>query len=236
MSIVTKRKFISGAALGLAASVSVGSLKVQAQNHSMDTQSGLKTGIMKPISYLDLPGFLSAAQIAPHYQKHYGGALKGHLDMDRQLDAVAHGEKINAYAYGAMQRTRTTKGNSALLHEVYFDGMTAQKSAPETVLKQEIISRFGSIDQWQADFVAAAKSANGWAVLSRNRISGKLYNVISDSHSNGVFWQAVPIIALDMYEHAYYLDYQNNKGAYIDKFFDYINWKNAEKRMMEAEK
>ncbi len=58
--------------------------------------------------------------------------------------------------------------------------------------------------------------------------------MVSDAHADGVFWQAAPIIALDMYEHSYYVDYQNNKGTYINKFFDYINWDSAERRLKEA--
>ncbi|MBT5186838.1 MAG: hypothetical protein HOM01_08530 [Kordiimonadaceae bacterium] len=156
------------------------------------------------------------------------------MALDSQIDAMTASGSRNGNAYATMQRSRTTKGNSALLHEVFFDGMTAQNSTPDNNLRAAIEARFGSIDKWQEDFAAASASANGWAVLSLNKISGKLYNVVSDAHADGVFWQAAPIIALDMYEHSYYLDYQNNKGAYIGKFFDYINWQTAEKRLIEA--
>ncbi|HRW30384.1 MAG TPA: Fe-Mn family superoxide dismutase, partial [Emcibacteraceae bacterium] len=184
--------------------------------------------------YSELPGFLSAAQIAPHYEKHYGGALNGHLDLDRQIGEMLESGKRDANAYATMQRARTDKGDSALLHEIFFDGMTAEKSDPGNRLQTALTARFGSLDKWQNDFAAAAATANGWAVLCYHKISGKLYNVVSDSHSSGVFWQSVPIIVLDMYEHSYYLDYQNNKGAYIAKFFDYINWTTAEMRLNEA--
>ena len=231
---MTKRKFLSGATVAAVGSLSVGVTSSHAQVASMDEMSGLKTGKMKPMTYTELPGFLSTAQIAPHYEKHYGGALKGHLDLDKQIDAMTASGERNSNAYASMQRGRTTKGNSALLHEVFFDGMTADASEPMANIRSAIAARFGSLDKWQEDFTAAAMSANGWAVLSHNKISGKLYNVVSDSHSNGVFWQAAPIIALDMYEHSYYLDYQNNKGAYVDKYFDYINWQSAENRYTEA--
>ncbi len=140
----------------------------------------------------------------------------------------------DANAYATMQRARTDKGDSALLHEVFFDVMTAENSEPRMSLRAALDQRFGSIDRWQNDFAAASATATGWAVLCLHKISGKLYNVVSDSHSNGVFWNAVPIIALDMYEHSYYLDYQNNKAAYIDKFFDYIDWNSAEMRFTGA--
>jgi len=235
---ISKRKFLSGGALtATAAAVStfnIATSPAKAQMASMDASSGLKTGMMKPMTYTELPGFLSAAQIAPHYDNHYGGALKGHLALDKQIEEMTASGTRNGAAYATMQRGRTTRGNSALLHEVYFDGMTAGASDPAANIRAAIEARFGSIDKWQEDFAAASGSANGWAVLALNKISGKLYNVVSDAHADGVFWQAVPIIALDMYEHSYYVDYQNNKGAYIGKFFDYVNWDSAEKRLNEA--
>jgi superoxide dismutase, Fe-Mn family len=237
MKNMTRRGFINTAALAASGGIAFNAVQSNAQGKmdSIDALSGLKTGVMKPMTYKELPGFLSAEQIAPHYKNHYGGALKGHLDSDKQLDAITRGDQaMNSDAYATIQRGRTTKGNSALLHEVYFDGMTSHGSTPDTDLRRAIESRFGTIDKWQADFAAAANSANGWAVLALNRISGKLYNVVSDEHAVGLFWQAVPIIALDMYEHSYYVDYLNNKGAYIDKYFDYINWQSAEKRFNEA--
>ena len=235
---ISKRRFLSGGALaiGTAAAASIGAVAptANAQMASIDATSGLKTGMMKSMTYTELPGFLSAAQIAPHYNNHYGGALKGHLELDKQIEEMTNSGARNAAAYATMQRGRTTKGNSALLHEVFFDGMTAGASDPAGNIRAAIEARFGSIDKWQADFAAASGTANGWAVLALNRISGKLYNVVSDARADGVFWQAVPIIALDMYEHSYYVDYQNNKGAYIGKFFDYINWNSADKRLNEA--
>ena len=141
---------------------------------------------------------------------------------------------IDANAHATMQRGRTQRGNSALLHEVFFDGMTANSNGPRANIRRAIEMRYGSIDNWQKEFSAAAASATGWAVLAYNRISGKLYNVISDAHADGVYWQSVPIIALDMYEHSYYIDYQNNKGAYIEKFFDYIDWQAADNRYVEG--
>ncbi|MCP5380971.1 MAG: Fe-Mn family superoxide dismutase [Kordiimonadaceae bacterium] len=233
---ISKRKFLNLAATTAASTLAAGAIstRANAQMASMDAMSGLKTGKMKPIRYSELPGFLSAAQIAPHYQKHYGGALNGHLDLDRQINEMLESGKRDANAYATMQRARIDKGDSALLHEVFFDGMTAENSNPGSKIKSALDSRFGSLDKWQNDFAAASATANGWAVLCYHKISGKLYNVVSDSHSNGVFWNAVPIIALDMYEHSYYLDYQNNKGAYITKFFDYIDWNSAEKRLNEA--
>lgn len=234
MTLITKRKFITGTGLGAVGSLAVGVTNSHAQVGHMDRESGLKTGKMKPMTYTALPGFLSAEQIAPHYNNHYGGALRGHLARDAQIEQMSKSGTIDANAHATMQRGRTQRGNSALLHEVFFDGMTSDDSRPLANIRRGIELRFGSVGKWQAEFAAAAASATGWAVLAYNRISGKLYNVVSDAHADGVYWQSVPIIALDMYEHSYYIDYQNDKGSYIEKYFDYLDWQAADNRFVEA--
>ncbi|MBT6330970.1 MAG: hypothetical protein HOJ34_14425 [Kordiimonadaceae bacterium] len=236
MTLISKRKFITGAAVATVGSVAGVVTNSHAQVGQMDRESGLRTGKMKPIQYTELAGFLSAEQIAPHYNNHYGGALRGHLAIDAQIEQMSKSRTIDANAHATMQRGRTQRGNSALLHEVFFDGMTSADSSPRANIRRSIEMRFGSIDNWQREFAAAAASATGWAVLAYNRISEKLYNVVSDAHADGVYWQSVPIIALDMYEHSYYIDYQNNKAPYIEKYFDYLNWQAADNRFVEARK
>jgi Fe-Mn family superoxide dismutase len=73
-------------------------------------------------------------------------------------------------------------------------------------------------------------SSRGWALLVYQPLSGKLYNIISDNHANGVLWGTTPIIALDMFEHAYYLDYQNNKTEYIKRFINHIDGQQISQR------
>jgi Fe-Mn family superoxide dismutase len=232
---ISKRSFVflsSGAAAGAMLASGLNASETEAREATGPIQSsGLVTGNPKPLKYNAIPGFLSAAQIEPHFTAHYGGALKGYVDLDNRLETAAKsGPAISANAYGSMQRTRTTKGNSVLLHELYFDGMTAQSSAPGNTLRAAIEQRFGSVANWANDFAASAKAASGWALLARHPVNGALYNLVSDAHAVGLLWTAQPLIVLDVYEHAYYVDYKNQKSAYIDKFFDHIDWQIADQR------
>jgi len=68
------------------------------------------------------------------------------------------------------------------------------------------------------------KSAAGWAMLVKHPVNGKLYNVVSDEHSMGVIWMAIPLVVIDTYEHAFYIDYQNRKVQYVEKFIDHVDW------------
>jgi superoxide dismutase, Fe-Mn family len=90
--------------------------------------------------------------------------------------------------------------------------------------------RFGSVDKWSGDFMQSAKAAAGWAILVQHPVNGRLYNVVSDEHASGPLWLAMPLIVIDVYEHAFYVDYQNRKPEYIEKFMQHIDWAEAGKR------
>lgn len=200
-------------------------------NNTAPNNSGLVTGQTKPLRYPSIPGFLSAEQLTPHYSAHYGGALRGYLASDEKLQSsIISAKTIDSNAYGAIQRARANKGNSVLLHELYFDGMALATSHPTAEIRIAIEKRFGSIDKWATDFQASAKAASGWAVLAMHQVNGKIYNIVCDKHATGLLWMATPLLALDVYEHAYYVDYKNNKTEYIEKFMNYIDWQEINHR------
>jgi len=182
-----------------------------------DRESGLVTGKPKALTYTELSGFLSKEQVAWHHDSHYGGALKKFT----QLDA----------AVTANHRSRIAKANSVILHELYFDNMTADDSDPTSAAKKAIADRFGSLDRWIDDFRAAAMSSRGWAVLAWHQINGRLYNLATDAHDDGPLWFGVPLVVLDMYEHSYYIDFQNRKADYVDGFTGHLNWIEIDRRV-----
>ena len=197
--------------------------------------SGLVTGKPKPLKHKSIPGFLSAEQIAPHHTAHYGGALRGYNGLDDQLQSsINSGKPVSPNAYGAMQRAREGKGNSVLLHELYFDGLAPKAPSPKGDVRAAIAKRFGSVEKWAGDFQASAKTAAGWALLARHPANGKLYNVVSDAHANGVLWMARPLVVIDVYEHAFYVDYKNRKAEYVATFMDHIDWDVVNQRYRRA--
>jgi Fe-Mn family superoxide dismutase len=132
--------------------------------------------------------------------------------------------------YGQLKRLVNSRGNSVVLHESYFDGLAPEAVDPAASLRRAIEQRFGSVDLWAEDFIASAKEAAGWGMLVKHPVNGKLYNVVSDEHAMGVLWMARPIIVIDTYEHAFYVDYQNRKAEYVEKFMDHIDWSVAAER------
>jgi Fe-Mn family superoxide dismutase len=193
--------------------------------------SGLVTGTPKPLRHKEVPGFLSAAQIAPHHTAHYGGALKAFTGIEQKFEeGFAKGTAIDAAAFETLKRQQSSRGNSVVLHELYFDGLALKSTDPAEGLRKAVEKRFGSVDKWAADFVASAKSAAGWAMLVVHPVNGRLYNVVSDEHAQGPLWLSVPLVVIDTYEHAFYVDYQNRKAEYVETFLKFIDWAEAEKR------
>ena len=235
MKIPSRREFLfasSGAVVGNMLVSGVDAIADEPSRTKLDfSQSGLVTGKLKPLKHASIPGFLSAEQIAPHHTAHYGGALKGYSAADARIEeAVKTGTNIDAAAYGALKRTITSKGNSVVLHEFYFDGMVPNAPDPKAEIRRAIEMRFGSLDKWSDDFQASAKGAAGWAMLVKHPVNARLYNVVSDAHAMGVLWMAQPLIVIDTYEHAFYIDYRNRKAEYVEKFLDHIDWAEANLR------
>ncbi|MDA7978038.1 MAG: Fe-Mn family superoxide dismutase [Pirellulales bacterium] len=235
MSQLSRRHFVflsSGAAVGnfLASGVAEAGTGDNKQEQGF-TESGLVTGQPKPLKHVEIPGFLSAEQIAPHHTAHYGGALKGYNAADARIEeAVKGNEAVDPAAYGALKRAVNSKGNSVILHELYFDGLARESPDPAADIRAAIDKRFGSVEKWAADFIASAKNAAGWAMLVKHPVNGKLYNVVSDEHAMGVLWMAMPLVVIDTYEHAFYIDYQNRKADYVERFIDHIDWQEANQR------
>lgn len=193
--------------------------------------SGLITGKPKPLRHKSVPGFLSAEQIAPHHTAHYGGALKAFAGIEEKFEESFLKDKaIDAAAFETLKRQQSSRGDSVILHELYFDGLALKATDPPEAVKKAVEKRFGSVDKWAADFVASAKAAAGWAMLVVHPVNGRLYNVVSDEHAQGPLWLAVPLVVIDTYEHAFYVDYQNKKADYVEKFLKFIDWSEADRR------
>jgi superoxide dismutase, Fe-Mn family len=226
MNPLNRRHFLFASSGAAAGTFAVPGLLDAAESGPADfPQSGLVTGQPKPLKHQEIPGFLSAAQIAPHHTAHYAGALKAVVAADAKLEeSTKSGAVTEPAAFAHLKRLVNSRGNSVVLHEFYFDGLAPKLVDPTKELRTAIEQRFGSLEKWSADFIASAKEAAGWAMLVKHPVNGKLYNVVSDEHAMGVLWMAVPIVVIDTYEHAYYVDYQNRKAEYVEKFMSHIDW------------
>ena len=102
---------------------------------------------------------------------------------------------------------------------------------PEKPLMDMISRCFGSFENWKKEFTACTTAARGWVLLCYDWTDGKLHNYAVDFHDEGAVWNAAPVMALDLWEHAYYLDYGPDKAKYIEAFFANLDWKDVGERL-----
>ncbi len=170
-----------------------------------------------------------------HYNTHHKGYVtflnKIETGLDKADKSVANG---NWSEFGELKRRLTWNHGGALLHDVYWEvlgGDGDPSKGPEVV--KAIEKEFGSLDNWKADLKATAISAklSGWGVLAFDRLySGRLLNVLVDEHHYGAMWGAVPLISLDVFEHAYYHKDGPGRAKYIDNFFANLHWGRVNER------
>lgn len=119
-------------------------------------------------------------------------------------------------------------------HELYFSHLGGNGGLPEGNLMKQIIKDFGSFDNYKKDLKATGISARGWVWTAWNTREQKLFNYLGDAQNTYLVWDAKPILALDTYEHAYFIDYGVSRAAYIDAFFENIDWSVINKLFEES--
>src|SRR5258706_9773596 len=180
---------------------------------------------------------LSPRLIESHYENHYGGALRRLNAITEQLETLDFG-KTPPYVVNGLKRDELIALNSTLLHELYFASMAFGDGKPTEVLAQALARDFQSVERWRDEFVAMATGlagGSGWVLLTYVPRDGRLVNQYASDHTQAVAG-AIPILALDMYEHAYHIDFGANARAYVDAFMRNIDWKAVEERHGDARK
>jgi superoxide dismutase, Fe-Mn family len=109
-------------------------------------------------------------------------------------------------------------------HEVYFEHLGGDGGDPDGLMGQLIDRDFGSAGDWRADLKATGMAGRGWAWTAYDWDEGRLFNYAGDTQNTYPVWNATPLVALDVYEHAYFIDFQTDRGSYIDAFFDNLDW------------
>lgn len=132
--------------------------------------------------------------------------------------------------YRGWKKTETYAINGVILHELYFQNLGSEGGPVGSKMQKLMDTYFGGTDKWKEDFIACATSARGWCVLAYEQRTGTCRNILLDTHEDGNIATAFPIIVLDMYEHAYFIDYATDKAAYINRFISNIPWDMIEKR------
>lgn len=185
-------------------------------------EQGGREHTVKALKYKVLDG-LSEKQLGEHHDVLYAGYVKKLNEIEPLLEKTDKSKANATFSeVGELKRQQVFATNAIKLHEGYFDNLGG-KSIPEGPVKKMIEKDFGSFEKWQEDFVAAGIAARGWVILAFDWDDMRLHNYSSDYHSQGV-WNCTTVLILDVYEHAYFIDFATSRKKYIEAFLKNVDW------------
>lgn len=172
---------------------------------------------------------MSEKIIVSHYENNYVGAVKRLNSIADQLATMDY-EKAPGFLVNGLKREELIASNSMILHELFFAGL-GDESRPGAALAEAIARDFGSIERWRAQFTAMGRAeggGSGWVLLTWSPRDKRLVNAWAADHATTLAG-GTPILAMDMYEHAYQMDFGAKAATYVDTFMKVIRWQNADR-------
>jgi Fe-Mn family superoxide dismutase len=225
---IERRDFMrsAGALVGAAATATL----IESPALAQASRSNPMNYAAKPLPFdpKDIKG-ISEKVLVSHYENNYVGAVKRLNAIGAQL-AELDFAKAPVFTINGLKREELIATNSMILHEIYFDGLGGG-SAPTGPLADAIAKDFGSIERWRTEFSAMGKAeggGSGWVILAYSPRDKRLVNQWAADHTTTLAGGR-PVLVLDMYEHAYHMDYGAKATAYVDVYMEAIRWENAAK-------
>lgn len=204
---------------------------------SMNDRPALAQAEARPLAYEPKPLSLdpkaikgiSEKVLVSHYENNYVGAVKRLNAIGAQLAELDFSKAPN-FVINGLKREELIATNSMILHEIYFDGLGGNAN-PSGALADTITRDFGSLERWRTQFSAMGKAeggGSGWVILAYSPRDKRLINQWAADHTTTLAGGR-PVLVLDMYEHAYHMDYGAAAARYVDVFMEAIRWDNASK-------
>ncbi len=190
--------------------------------------------IKLPYQFTDFPDTLSPENLRLHYDILYKGYVdkynKAMLDLDEARNTNNY-DRIKC-----LEKELVFQGAGAILHTLFFENITPRKTNISPRLLNHITKDFNSLNTFMEQFIKSSISieGSGWNLLGYNKKLNKLFIIQAEKHQNLTLWDFTPILALDMWEHAYYLDYGTNKQRYVENVLSIINWDIVDNRLDKA--
>jgi len=228
-----RRAFLIGAAAIGVATAGVASTA----NAAGETAKASYSYAPKPLPFepAKIKGF-SEKILTSHYENNYGGAVKRLNAIGDQLAAIDW-DKAPVFVINGLKREELIATNSMILHEIFFAGL-GEPNQPGAALAAAITRDFGGMDKWHSEFVAMGKAlggGSGWVLLTYSPRDKRLSNTWAADHTMTLAG-GEPILALDMYEHAYHMDFGAKAGDYVTAVMNTLNWTNADRLYERASK
>ena len=177
---------------------------------------------LKPALY-ELDG-ISRETVEAHY-KLYQGYVNKRNEILGKLDGVDLASANQVYSeIRALKVDLTFAIGGIKNHEIYFEHLGGGGGDPDGLVRELIERDFGSVAEWRTDLKATGMGGRGWAWTAYDWDEGRLFNYIGDAQNSFPVWNATPLVALDVYEHAYFIDFGTDRAAYIDAFFNNLDY------------
>jgi len=184
-----------------------------------------------PYPYNALEPYYDEQTVRLHHDAHHKAYVDGLNNAEMKLAEAR--EKGDFSLVKHWERELAFHGSGHLLHALFWESMKPGGGGPATGKIAELIERdFGSYDNFKKQFSAAAIAVegSGWALLCCNPAFGKLEILTAEKHQNLTQWGVIPVLALDVWEHAYYLKYQNKRAAFVEAWWNLVNWDGVNSR------
>ena len=189
-----------------------------------------------PYNIDHLEPFMDSETLDLHHSFHHGGAVKGaNKDIEMIKRSIKQND-LNMVDYWTKKLSFHL--SSHILHSIFWTNLTKRSSTPSGALLKKIEKDFGSLDKMQGLLSKLSKSieGSGWGVLAYQPQSDTLVILQCENHHKLTLWGAVPLLVIDVWEHAYYLKYKNRRGDFVDALMNIINWDNIAERYEIAKK
>ena len=180
---------------------------------------------------------ISEKLIKSHWENNYSGAVKALNVVEQRLAGMLKEKDLPPYLYGDVKREELIRTGSVVLHEQYFGNLGGNGKADGSALKL-IEQWFGSYQNWETEFKKtgnALSGGSGWVILAHNLHTGEIHNYWQADHAHSPA-MSIPLLVLDMYEHAYQMDYGAAAAKYVDAFMQNINWDEVNRRVEIGQK
>jgi Fe-Mn family superoxide dismutase len=188
----------------------------------MSSYEEIRPRELKP-ALLQLDG-ISRASVEAHYKLYEGYVAKRNEILGKLGGADGASANQTYSELRALKVELSFAVGGIKNHEVYFEHLGGDGGDPRGAIGDLITRDFGSAEAWRADLKATGMAGRGWAWTAYDWDEGRLFNYIGDAQNTYPIWNATPLVALDVYEHAYFLDFQTDRAGYIDRFFDNLDW------------
>ncbi len=187
-----------------------------------------------PYAYDALDSVIDEQTMRLHHDKHHAGYVKG---LNKTELKIAEAQKNGDFsAIKHLERDLAFHGSGHILHTIFWQNLSPDGGGtPSGDLAKAINAEFGSFETFKSHLISAtnAVEGSGWGVFAFSVAMQKLVILQAEKHQNLTQWGAVPLLVIDVWEHAYYLKYQNRRSEFVSNIFEIINWKDVEKKFTE---